>query len=93
MAGNALTDRYGRKQMFIAEMVLFGIFNTILALSSSFVIAVAALVGIGVALGCDYPTAHLMIPKAFRALSGAEWCWRRSGFRRAGVWWERPSGS
>jgi putative MFS transporter len=59
-----LADRYGRKQMFIAEMVLFGIFNTILALSSSFVIAVAALVGIGVALGCDYPTAHLMISES-----------------------------
>src|SRR5438132_12822899 len=44
MTSNALADRYGRKQMFIAEMVLFGIFNTILALSSSFVISVAALV-------------------------------------------------
>ena len=30
----------------------------------SFVIAVAALVGIGVALGCDYPTAHLMISES-----------------------------
>jgi len=38
-----LADRYGRKQMFIAEMVLFGIFTAILALSPSYVIAVAAL--------------------------------------------------
>jgi len=59
-----LADRYGRKQMFIAEMVLFAIFTVILAFSSSYVIAVAALVGIGVALGCDYPTAHLMISES-----------------------------
>ncbi len=59
-----LADRYGRKQMFIAEMVLFGIFTAILALSPSYVITVAALVGIGVALGCDYPTAHLIISES-----------------------------
>src|SRR5262245_2798582 len=45
-------------------MVLFAIFTVILAFSSSYVIAVAALVGIGVALGCDYPTAHLMISES-----------------------------
>lgn len=50
--------------MFIAEMVLFAIFTVILAFSSSYVIAVAALVGIGVALGCDYPTTHLMISES-----------------------------
>src|SRR5262249_14018929 len=50
--------------MFIAEMVLFGIFTAILALSPSYGIAVAALVGTGVALGCDYPTAHLMISES-----------------------------
>jgi MFS transporter, putative metabolite transport protein len=64
MASNALADRYGRKQMFIAEMVLFSIFTAILALSSSYLIAVTALVGIGVALGCDYPTAHLIISES-----------------------------
>jgi MFS transporter, putative metabolite transport protein len=30
-----LADRYGRKQMFIVEMVLFGIFTVLLALSPS----------------------------------------------------------
>jgi MFS transporter, putative metabolite transport protein len=59
-----LADRYGRKQMFIVEMVLFGIFTVLLALSPSYLIAVAALVGIGVALGCDYPTAHLIISES-----------------------------
>jgi len=59
-----LADRYGRKQMFIVEVVLFGIFTVLLTLSSSYLVVVAALVGIGVALGCDYPTAHLIISES-----------------------------
>jgi MFS family permease len=59
-----LADRYGRKQMFIAEMVLFCIFTAVLTFSPSYAVAVAALVGIGVALGCDYPTAHLIISES-----------------------------
>src|SRR4029077_17479395 len=58
-----LADRYGRKQMFIVEMVLFAAFIVLLTLSSSYLIIVIAVFGIGVALGCDYPTAHLIIPK------------------------------
>ena len=59
-----LADRYGRKQMFIVEMVLFAIFITLLTLSPSYHIVVVALVGIGIALGCDYPTAHLIISES-----------------------------
>src|SRR5215468_7874738 len=59
-----LADRYGRKQMFIVEMVLFGIFTVLLTLSPSYLVVVGALVGIGVALGCDYPTAHLIISES-----------------------------
>src|SRR5437588_5766511 len=59
-----LADRYGRKQLFIVEMVLFCIFTAVLALSPSYAGAVAALVGVGVALGCDYPTAHLIISES-----------------------------
>ena len=59
-----LADRYGRKQMFIVEMVLFGIFTVLLTFSPTYLVAVAALVGIGVALGCDYPTAHLIISES-----------------------------
>jgi hypothetical protein len=53
-----LADRYGRKQMFIIEMVLFAIFIVLLTFSASYFVVVVALVGIGLALGCDYPTAH-----------------------------------
>ena len=59
-----LADRYGRKQMFIVEMVLFSIFTVLLTLSPSYPFVVGALVGIGVALGCDYPTAHLIISES-----------------------------
>jgi len=59
-----LADRYGRKQMFIVEMLLFGIFITLLTFSPSYLVVVVALVGIGIALGCDYPTAHLIISES-----------------------------
>jgi MFS transporter, putative metabolite transport protein len=59
-----LADRYGRKQMFIAEMVLFAIFITLLTFSPSYIVVVVALLGIGIALGCDYPTAHLIISES-----------------------------
>jgi MFS transporter, putative metabolite transport protein len=59
-----LADRYGRKQMFIVEMLLFGIFTVLLTVSPSYLVVVGALVGIGVALGCDYPTAHLIISES-----------------------------
>ena len=59
-----LADRYGRKQMFIVEMVLFVIFTTLLTLSPSYPVVVVALIGIGIALGCDYPTAHLIISES-----------------------------
>jgi MFS family permease len=59
-----LADRYGRKEMFIIEMVLFAIFILVLTFSGSFLVVVVALVGIGLALGCDYPTAHLIISES-----------------------------
>ena len=59
-----LADRYGRKQMFIIEMLLFGVFVTLLTFSPSYIVVVVALVGVGIALGCDYPTAHLIISES-----------------------------
>src|SRR5262245_59825098 len=71
-----LADRYGRKEMFIIEMALFGAFIVLLTLSASFPVVVIALVGIGLALGCDYPTAHLGISESTPShIRG----WRRQG--------------
>jgi len=59
-----LADKFGRKQMFIAEMILFTIFLTGVSLSPSFPFLLLCLFGMGVALGCDYPTAHLVISES-----------------------------
>src|SRR5919106_5291020 len=59
-----LADRYGRKAMFIAEMAILVVFLAAVSVSPSFVWLVGGLLGVGVALGCDYPTAHLIISES-----------------------------
>jgi len=56
-----LADRYGRKSMFVLEMILLTVFIVLTCLSPNFYLLIACLFGIGLALGCDYPTAHLVI--------------------------------
>jgi MFS family permease len=56
-----MADIFGRKRMFIVEMVLFTVFLAALTLAQNFYWLAACLFGIGVALGCDYPTAHMVI--------------------------------
>ena len=59
-----LADHYGRKLMFIIEMIMFAVFIVGLVLAPNYAVAVACLFGIGLALGCDYPTAHLVISES-----------------------------
>ncbi len=59
-----LADTYGRRRMFVVEMVVFAFFLTGLAWSPSFPWMVVFLLGVGMALGCDYPTAHLVISES-----------------------------
>ncbi|PFG19472.1 MFS transporter [Serinibacter salmoneus] len=56
-----LSDRFGRKQVFIAEMLAFTVFLVGLALAPTFPVMLLCLIGTGVALGSDYPVAHLML--------------------------------
>ncbi|WP_199899763.1 MFS transporter [Shewanella marina] len=56
-----LADIYGRKRMFIIEMFIFSLCLIGLALSPSVYWIIFFNFGVGLALGCDYPTAHLMI--------------------------------
>ncbi len=56
-----LSDRFGRKSMFIAEMIIFTAFLALLVLCTNFISLVVCLFGLGMALGCDYPTAHMII--------------------------------
>lgn len=59
-----LADHFGRKQLFIAEMALFTVFLTATAFSPNFPMLVIFLFGMGLALGCDYPTAHMVISES-----------------------------
>ena len=60
----SLADHFGRKQLFIAEMILFLGFLVAMTLSPSFPVLLICLFGMGLALGCDYPTAHLVISES-----------------------------
>jgi putative MFS transporter len=59
-----MADTFGRKTMFIAEMVLFTVFLAALTFAQNFAWLATCLFGIGVALGCDYPTAHMVISES-----------------------------
>jgi MFS family permease len=57
----SLSDYFGRKSMFIVEMIIFTAFLGAAVFSTSFISLVFCLFGLGLALGCDYPTAHMII--------------------------------
>jgi putative MFS transporter len=64
-----LSDYFGRKRMFIAEMIIFCLFLTLLILVGNFLSLVICLFGVGMALGCDYPTAHMIISESIPSAS------------------------
>jgi MFS transporter, putative metabolite transport protein len=59
-----MSDYFGRKRMFIAEMIIFCMFLTVLIMVGNFWSLVICLFGLGLALGCDYPTAHMIISES-----------------------------
>jgi MFS transporter, putative metabolite transport protein len=59
-----LSDYFGRKRMFIAEMIIFCLFLALLIMVGNFWSLVICLFGVGLALGCDYPTAHMIISES-----------------------------
>jgi MFS transporter, putative metabolite transport protein len=61
VALGGLSDRFGRKPMFVWEMILFVAFLIALCFASNYIQVVIFLFGQGLALGCDYPTAHMII--------------------------------
>ena len=77
-----LSDYFGRKVMFIAEMIIFIIFLGLLVVSPSYVWLVVFLFGLGVALGCDYPTAHLIISESIPSACAGALCSARLASRR-----------
>jgi MFS transporter, putative metabolite transport protein len=64
-----LSDYFGRKRMFIVEMIIFCLFLALLVLVQNFISLVICLLGVGLALGCDYPTAHMIISESIPSSS------------------------
>jgi MFS family permease len=64
IALGGLADIYGRRRIFVVEMVVFALFLTGLTWSPTLLWLVVFLFGVGLALGCDYPTAHLVISES-----------------------------
>jgi MFS transporter, putative metabolite transport protein len=60
----ALPTTSERKRLFIAEMGIFAFCLTALTLAPNLPIVVLCLFGAGLALGCDYPTAHMIISES-----------------------------
>ena len=56
-----LSDYFGRKSMFVVEMIIFTAFLGAAVFATSFMSLIFCLFGLGLALGCDYPTAHMII--------------------------------
>ncbi len=81
----SLSDTFGRKSMFILEMVIFIVFLVLLAFSPSFFWLILFLFGVGLALGCDYPTAHLVISESIPSSSRGRLVISAFGFQAAGA--------
>jgi MFS family permease len=64
-----LSDYFGRKRMFIAEMIIFCMFLALLIMVGNFASLVICLFGVGLALGCDYPTAHMIISESIPSIA------------------------
>ena len=63
-------------------MIIFVAFLGCWSLCTNFCLVVICLFGLGVALGCDYPTAHMIISESIPAPTAASWCLARSPSRR-----------
>jgi MFS transporter, putative metabolite transport protein len=80
-----LSDYFGRKRMFIAEMILFCAFLALLILCSNFLSLAICLFGLGMALGCDYPTAHMIISESIPSTSRGKLVLGAFGFQALGA--------
>ena len=80
-----LSDAFGRKRMFVVEMFIFLAFLCALVVSPSYLWLVVFLFGLGVALGCDYPTAHVMISESIPSKARGRLVLGAFGFQALGA--------
>jgi putative MFS transporter len=81
----SLADKFGRKIMFIVELLLFGIFLVLTALSPNFILMSIFLFGLGASLGCDYPTAHMVISESIPTRARGRLVLSAFGFQAIGA--------
>jgi MFS transporter, putative metabolite transport protein len=80
-----LADHFGRKRMFIAEMAIFLICLCLLVISPTYFWLLLFLFGMGVALGCDYPTAHMVISESIPSKDRGKLVLSAFGFQAVGA--------
>ena len=80
-----LADRFGRRTMFICGMALFIFFLILVAWSPNFPWLVICLFGVGMSLGCDYPTAHLVISESMPSSARGRLVLSAFGFQAIGA--------
>ena len=80
-----LSDLAGRKRMFIAEMILFAVSLFLLVFSPGFAWLIVFLFIMGAALGCDYPTAHMVISESIPSVSRGKLVLSAFGFQAVGA--------
>ena len=81
----SLSDHFGRKRMFIAEMAIFSICLSLLVLSPGYIWLLLFLFGMGLALGCDYPTAHMVISESIPSKDRGKLVLSAFGFQAIGA--------
>jgi MFS transporter, putative metabolite transport protein len=80
-----MSDYFGRKRMFIAEMIIFVAFLTLLIFCTNFISLAVCLFGLGLALGCDYPTAHMIISENIPSANRGKLVLGAFGFQALGA--------
>lgn len=80
-----MADRFGRRTMFIAEMLAFIVFLVALTFSPGFWWLIVCLFGLGLALGCDYPTAHMIISESIPSSMRGRLVLAAFGFQSVGI--------
>lgn len=80
-----LADHLGRKLMFILEMALFVLCLVLLVFSHTYTGLLVFLFGMGAALGCDYPTAHMVISESIPSQARGRLVLGAFGFQAVGA--------
>jgi MFS family permease len=80
-----LADTFGRKRIFVIEMVLFVLFLIGLSIAANFTWVILCLFGIGIALGGDYPTAHMVISESIPSRDRGKLVLSAFGFQALGA--------